>query len=487
MPKTAFMFAGYPAAPVYKTKGGKTSIRQLLWGDWVRLMGQAEEGWVPVSVRGTKGWMKTASLQKQRCLEVIFLDVGQGDGCLMITPDDRHVLIDAGISDNMLRFLRWRYNGFKSTWTFDTAVITHPDEDHYGGFRAIFGEPNVRFKAVYHNGIVERAGKDSLGPSSPGGDPKFLTGIIRTEEQLDEFLSDPAAWTGKNYPKLLHTAFTSERVGKIESLAAQDGYVPGYGEDQTVRLKVLGPVLEPDADGADRLRWFSGTKKYDVGKTKNGHSVLLRLEYGKLRLLFGGDLNTPAEKFLLSHYTSAAQTDEERTAAAREVFGCDVAKSCHHGSGDFSDEFLAALLPAATVISSGDEESHAHPRSNTLGAIGLHGRKPRPLIFSTELSRSSRERESTEVLKKIASLREQIAAKKNTEAMAELFTAYDTHVKELEKRNVTVYGAINLRSDGNKVVLAYRLERRRHGFTGVTEWDIYKLEPGADGQLAYVP
>lgn len=37
-----------------------------------------------------------------------------------------------------------------------------------------------------------------------------------------------------------------------------------------------------------------GRTSMDTGKTKNGHSVLLRLEYRDLSVLFGGDLNTPA-------------------------------------------------------------------------------------------------------------------------------------------------------------------------------------------------
>lgn len=482
------MFAGYPTAPVFKTKGGKSNIRELLWGDWVQLTGEWEGDWVPVAVRGTKGWMKKADLQANRCLEVIFLDVGQGDGCLVITPDDRHVLVDAGVSDNMLRFLRWRYAGFKNKWTFDAAVITHPDQDHYAGFQGIFQEPNVYFRTVYHNGIVERDATDTLGPSQTVGGVKYLTDIIRTEPQLDQLLSNAANRGRKLYPKLLYTAFSSGRVDDIRSLATVDDYVPGYGPDQKVKLKILGPVLEPKA-GKDRLRWFPkkiGSKSWDVGKTKNGHSVILRLEYGNLRLLLGGDLNSPAEMFLLQHYAGGATSEAALVAAGRKVFGCDVAKCCHHGSADFTETFLKSVLPAATVISSGDEESHAHPRSDTLGTVGLYGRPPRPLIFSTELSRSTRERESSTVLKKISDLRQQLAKATSVEKMRELLPLYDAQVSELEKRNVTVYGAINLRSDGKKVALAYRLEEKRNIGSKVTEWDLYRLEPNAAGQLTYV-
>jgi beta-lactamase superfamily II metal-dependent hydrolase len=488
MPTPDLMFAGYPTAPVFKTKGGKANIRELLWGDWVQLTGEWEGEWVPVSVRGTKGWMKKADLQPDRCLEIIFLDVGQGDGCLLITPDDKHVLIDAGVSDNMLRFLRWRYAGFKHKWTFDAAIITHSDQDHYGGFQDIFEEPNVFFRSLYHNGIVERDTEDTLGPSETDEGVEYLTEIICTEEELDQLLSHAANRGRKRYPKLLYTAFKSGRVDDIRSLATVDDYVPGYGSDKQVQLKILGPVLEPKA-GKARLRWFPkklGSKAGDVGKTKNGHSVILRLRYGNLRLLFGGDLNSPAEMFLLNHYTGGETDEAALIAAGRTVFGCDVAKCCHHGSADFTETFLKAVLPVATVISSGDEESHAHPRSDTLGTIGLYGRPPRPLIFSTELSRSSRERESTTVLKKIAALRQQLEKASSLEKVRELLPFYDAQVDELKKRNVTVYGAINLRSDGKRVVMAYRLEEDRVSGSRLTEWDIYRLEANASGQLEYV-
>jgi hypothetical protein len=49
-------------------------------------------------------------------------------------------------------------------------------------------------------------------------------------------------------------------------------------------------------------------------------------------------------------------------------------------------------------------------------------------------------------------------------------------------RSIATYGAINLRTDGTKVVLAYKLEER----SKTEEWDIYTLEPqGNNGPLVY--
>lgn len=65
--------------------------------------------------------MAASETQKERLLELIFVDIGQGDGCLLITPDDRIVVIDAGAGDNMLRFLRWRFRGFYKRIDFEAA------------------------------------------------------------------------------------------------------------------------------------------------------------------------------------------------------------------------------------------------------------------------------------------------------------------------------------------------------------------------------
>ena len=44
-------------------------------------------------------------------------------------------------------------------------------------------------------------------------------------------------------------------------------------------------------------------------------------------------------------------------------------------------------------------------------------------------------------------------------------------------RSVDVYGAINLRTDGKRIVMAQKLERKR----GDTEWDVYQLEKPPGG------
>ncbi len=550
--KGEVVWAGYPSAHVFnyvrnsKSKKLKLSrIKHLLWGDWVKVTNyayatdpkadlrssaektqtnKAPAKMVPVRVRGVSGYMFVEDLQPNQLLEIVFVDVGQGDGALMVTPDDRKYIIDAGVGDNMYRYLKWRFAGFKSDTDFDGFIITHPDQDHYYGFSDLVNDPNVSSQAIWHNGIVEQFGVSSSGKQSTAksvllgktkkvSGQKYLTGLVETDKDLRDLLKDKKRWikqtTGKSkrFPGLLNDALLAKDEGKrrfpnIQMLSTKHGeihpegsFLTGYGPDNVdgCTIQILGPVVE-DISGSSALRTFSKkpketTAELDTSKTKNGHSVLLKLNYKNVSVMFGGDLNSSAEMFLLGHYTGLPVYDptqvrvDEVVEAAKPTFRVDIAKSCHHGSADFTDHFLETVNAAATVISSGDNESHGHPRSDTLGALGHHGRGARSLIFSTELARSTNEfsRRKDSPWFQGAQFKAQAEAETDTAKKAALLKKAEGKFELDRKRNVTVYGAINIRSDGEKVVLAYMLEKPSKS----RRWDIYTLESIAGGALQY--
>lgn len=49
----------------------------------------------------------------ERPLEVLFVDVGQGDGCIVVSPetgdDERILVVDAGQHGNMMSLINWRF------------------------------------------------------------------------------------------------------------------------------------------------------------------------------------------------------------------------------------------------------------------------------------------------------------------------------------------------------------------------------------------
>lgn len=459
---TKAVYAGYPTAKVYLNPVARESERigHLLWGTWIEHQEEEQGDWVKVRIRGWDedrqkkiGWMKRSDYQENKLLEVYFIDVAQGDGCLMITPDDKFHLIDAGEGKNMASYLHWKFNlggGGTNPVVFKNAIISHPDQDHYRGFSYILDEPRVRFENVYHNGIVERTGDDPLGPRVGN----FLTDVVTNEQELNAILDDDALVGSKRYPNLLKKF--RPKSNNIKMLCSEDGHLPGYGPDDEVKIRVLGPV--PAIEGGKRkLKWFG--PRGETGKTKNGHSVVLQAEYGHVKILLGGDLNIDAENHLLEHYTGidpeVVHQDQvgQLVTLARKHFQSDVAKACHHGSADFTNIFIQSVNAAATVISSGDEEPHSHPRADAVGALGKFGRSNRPLIFSTELARSTRD----------FIVKEQPSA------------------NELG-RTVAVYGNIDVRTDGEKLLVAQRFETTpTHG-----EWDFYKLERDSDGVLSFV-
>lgn len=193
----AFLFAEPDESPQ-----NKSSVGHYPWGHWLTARSTKQNGFVKVKFRWmdeqgaqhAHAWGREEGLQTNKLLEGRFVDIGQGDGCFLITLGDEKILIGAGERDNMHRFLRWQFN--RKPVVFDAALFSHPDKDHYYGFRKLVEDENFSFEVVYHNGVVERSGGPSLGSSEDG----MLTDVIETPEQLDEILDDPAKLGSKLIP-----------------------------------------------------------------------------------------------------------------------------------------------------------------------------------------------------------------------------------------------------------------------------------------------
>ena len=169
---------------------------------------------------------------------MVFLDVGQGDGCVVNVPDgtrQRTIIVDAGLGDNTHNFLKWRFRYVDSNAAFEAAVITHPDSDHYKGFQPIFDDERITFRNVFHNGLVERKVDDDddiLGARSDG----LCTEIYDTQDKLDAFLSNSGVRGSKRYPKLLWTALSEGRADKVSMASTATG-TPHDGKNLSAGLR----------------------------------------------------------------------------------------------------------------------------------------------------------------------------------------------------------------------------------------------------------
>lgn len=228
-----------------------------------------------------------------------------------------------------------------------------------------------------HAGILKFL--DSQASPSP-----YDTGLgdkikVGTKHCLTKFFddllvaTDPAAFNTDVTPFLtaIKTAKAEGRISSSRRLRGGDTLTNQTFNGKPFRVDVLGPFTE-SIGGSDVFRYWT-----DDGITINGHSLVLNLTYGTRTYQFGGDLNEKSQEYLIEKY------------AGQNPFQVDVAKSCHHGSDDFSVDFMKLVNPYATVISSGDNESFAHPRADAIGCAGRYSRGERPLVFSTELARST--------------------------------------------------------------------------------------------------
>ncbi|MEM8725870.1 MAG: hypothetical protein AAGE86_10155 [Pseudomonadota bacterium] len=521
---------------VLRNRSGK-KIRQVLWGDWLTLAepDDLEDGMVNSDKWLWVRWawshpdpdkrlllkVERRFTRPDRPLEIVFVDVGIGDGAVLITPErdtsdtaqdngteERVIVIDAGKQAHMREFLDDRFKAYGSGFAFHAAIITHPDSDHYYGFNKILSTSKITFDRLYHNGIVELNSDDTfarLGGRAPGPDglTSYLEQVVASDAEMRS-LFDPSIINRTNwFANVIEKGIQKANVDEFVTLGvnfgeAEDdrywlpGFAPSSGRDYTI--EVLGPWFEyPNDPARPQLRTFAD----DVGKTKNGHSVLLRLQYGVFSVLFGGDLNKPAEMFLLRQYAdleSWPSTAAGRVAMvekASQRFSADVMKTCHHGSSDVTDEFLQAVNPAAFVISSGDQDNNfVHPRPDLLGRLGKFGKGEAPVLLSTELQRSTRDIDNTDDVRKLKKQVEDLVGEARDEAGdAAAVEAQDEELTDLLGRlsklalpSVAVDGAIYVKTDGKRMMTAFKKETT----SKTSRWFYYVYELEGDGDLKLV-
>lgn len=492
----AVKYLSVDTAPLYVAASGNKKLLELLWGDHVEVI-QSGAGRTKVKARGKVGYLDSGAIGNKSLLEVYFIDVGQGDGVLIRTPDDRHIMIDGGYKrasqptgKNAADFVDWKFfkDYGKQKIHLDVMMASHNDADHYGGLAdlldvaqiASLDAKEVRVDAFFHAGVgwwVNPTGDRWLGPTT--ADKKYLTQLVGNRPQVAAALKDNAnpklqgEWAGllRNVVATKTSAGTPTPIARLSQV---DGVVPGFdGANGGVAIRVLAP-FERKVGGKPVLHNFGSNQGSLASKNTNGNSLLLRLDYGRSRILLTGDLNTLSQRALLDDYTGN-----------RIEFQCDVAKACHHGSDDVSYEFLSAMRPAVTIISSGDNEGHDHPRPGIVAASATTGylqisddRLVTPLVYSTELARSINLGRPTKVtVQRPAGDVVVNEPQLNTVSVdAKVTKAGDLNPTTVQKRlhdtylvAGLIYGLVNVRTDGQTILCATLNEKDN-------TWQVKKFE-----------
>jgi glyoxylase-like metal-dependent hydrolase (beta-lactamase superfamily II) len=399
--------------------GGKREM-VLIFGDEVETTGPPVNGRVPVEFRGRPGFIQKSHLGQKPVLELYFIDVGQGDSTFIVTPGRKKIVIDGGLNRRALGFLVWKYRLDKPgpPIDIDLLVLTHADEDHLNGLVSIIDHPRIRVHQIVHSGIATfRSGV--FGTRLGNLDPSRIY-LETRHSSLDDL-------AGLD----LTDSFASWRKAIVDEGASYTAVDSADGSldvgDPEITVDVIGPRLDV-RNGQPVFRWYKNDSH-----TINGHSVVLRLNYGEVSILFSGDLNVEGAKHLLAEPALVTKMDAH------------VFKAPHHGSHEFHLPFLEAVRPQISVISSGDDPDHGHPRAVFVGGVGSASRSRDPLVFSTEIAAAFTEVGSETDLQEDVSLEN--ADFRTAEA--------NVRARQLFKRRL--HGMINVRTDGQELYAARRV------------------------------
>jgi competence protein ComEC len=236
-------------------------------------------------------------------LRVDFIDVGQGDAALITSPTGKTVLIDGGPRRSSAALLAFLNK--HTHGPLDLILLTHRHEDHLGGLASALREIGAR-----------------------------------------QFIDAPIPHSGTAYAALLR-ALDARGVTVRQAIR---GRQIDLGGGATMTL--VGPPDPP----------IVGSRS-DV----NANSVVTRLTYGKLAVLFAGDAEAPTEAWLLASGSDLSAT---------------VLKVPHHGSRYASGvRFLQAVGARVAIISAGAGNDYGHPAPQTLERLARSG----AAVYRTDL------------------------------------------------------------------------------------------------------
>ena len=180
---------------------------------------------------------------------------------------------------------------YEGIFTLDLLLLSHPDNDHGGGFAHILGEFDVK----------------------------------RT-------LGIPHQDLSKSIHRILH------EIVDAKGIPHELGYAGTVDLTSTARLELLHPF---DA---------ASTNLHD--KDVNNDSLVLKLTYGDLRILFTGDIQRKTELRLIE---------------LGKDLRAEIVKVPHHGSKTSSSaEFLDAMRPQYAIFSLGQRNRYRFPAAEVL-------------------------------------------------------------------------------------------------------------------------
>ncbi|MFW0837596.1 MAG: ComEC/Rec2 family competence protein [Candidatus Komeilibacteria bacterium] len=230
----------------------------------------------------------------------VFLDVGQGDSILIITSDNRRILVDGGPTTDLANDLGPWLNPLAPS--IDMMLLSHGHDDHVTGFIDILRRYPVG--QVFYSGAVEfyaPAYRAWLGILKDiGMRPKMLMAgqvLNFTSEENITILAPQVSWDGQEADDLNDTSVVVKYCYKLVCLlltgdATDEVEQAILHSDQDVRAQIL-KVAHHGSRYSSSVEWLSAVKPavaiIQAGQDNSfGHphtELLQRLESQKIPLL----------------------------------------------------------------------------------------------------------------------------------------------------------------------------------------------------------
>lgn len=232
-------------------------------------------------------------------LEIVFFDVGQGDGIFVETIDGKQILVDGGPDAKILEKLGKKM-AFYDRY-IDIVVLTHPEADHL-------------------NGLIEVIKRYNIGAI-------ITTGVVRDTNQYKEFVR---IIEQKNIP-----IYIAKSGGEID-----------FGNN--IKIDILYP--------------FENMAGLSVSNTNNS-SIVGKLIYDNFEVLLTGDIEKSVERKLVSfgidlqadvlkiaHHGSKTSTAEEFLIAVNPIIAV-IQAGKDNKYGHPHQEVLERMANVLTLIS----------------------------------------------------------------------------------------------------------------------------------------
>jgi competence protein ComEC len=190
----------------------------------------------------------------EKALVVHVIDVGQGDGILIQTPDGKNYLLDTG-PRGPTRKIVFPYLEALGVTRLDGIIISHSHSDHAGGLEFFAGKFDVG--ALYSSGFFHESGRNlrALKKFKKAGIPHKTVrqgAVLKLgADVIVKILHPPDFWEGRASQVNDFSIFMRLSYGDMDFMFTGDGEVPAERSVLGSKLALKSEFLKVGHHGSE--------------------------------------------------------------------------------------------------------------------------------------------------------------------------------------------------------------------------------------------